>query len=97
VPLVTSTNVLALAATRVVLAVIVERTMVGLDDIVVQLGNPDPALVNTCPLVPVAPAKVNAVVRLADAITGEVEALENILQEIEGIYLSTIYKLENLS
>jgi hypothetical protein len=32
-----------------------------------------------------------------DAITGEVEALENILQEIEGIYLSTIYKLENLS
>jgi hypothetical protein len=32
-----------------------------------------------------------------DAITGEVQALENILQEIEGIYLSTIYKLENLS
>lgn len=32
-----------------------------------------------------------------DAITGEVQALENILQEIEAIYLSTIYKLENLS
>lgn len=32
-----------------------------------------------------------------DEITGEVQALENILQEIEAIYLSTIYKLENLS
>ena len=32
-----------------------------------------------------------------DEITGEVEALENILQEIEGLYLKTIYKLENLS
>ena len=32
-----------------------------------------------------------------DEITGEIEALENILQEIEGLYLTTIYKLENLS
>jgi hypothetical protein len=72
VPLVTSINVLALATSRVVLAVIVERTMVGLDEIVVQDGKPDPALVNTCPLVPAAPLRVSAVVKFADAITGEV-------------------------
>ena len=72
-PLVISISLLASAVPRIVFDVLVERTMVGLDDIVVQLGNPDPALVNTCPLVPVAPAKVNAVVRLADAITGEVK------------------------
>ncbi len=74
-PLVTSTNVLALAATRVVLAVIVERTMVGLDDIVVQDGKPDPALVKTCPLVPAAPLRVSAVVKFADAIVGAVSVL----------------------
>jgi hypothetical protein len=42
---------------------------------VVQLGKPEPALVNTCPLVPAAPAKVNAVVKLADAIVGAVSVL----------------------
>jgi hypothetical protein len=73
VPLVISISLLASAVPRIVFDVLVERTMVGLDDIVVQLGNPDPELVNTCPLVPVAPAKVNAVVRFADAITGEVK------------------------
>lgn len=31
-----------------------------------------------------------------DAITGEVEALENILQEITALYLKTIYKLKFL-
>jgi hypothetical protein len=73
VPLVMSISLLASEASRIVFDVLAERTMVGVDAIVVQLGKPDPALVNTCPLVPVAPAKVNAVVRLADAITGEVK------------------------
>jgi hypothetical protein len=36
-------------------------------------GKPDPELVSTWPLFPVAPAKVKAVVKLADAITGEVK------------------------
>lgn len=40
-----------------------------------QVGKPEPALVNTCPLVPAAPARVNAVVRLADAIVGAVRVL----------------------
>ena len=42
---------------------------------VVHDGNPDPALVSTCPLVPAAPARVKAVVRLADAIVGAVSVL----------------------
>jgi len=40
-----------------------------------QVGKPDPALVSTCPLVPAAPARVKAVVRLADAIVGAVRVL----------------------
>lgn len=32
-----------------------------------------------------------------EEIAGEVSALENILQELSGLYLTTIYKLENLS
>lgn len=32
-----------------------------------------------------------------DEITGEVDALENILQELLGLYLKTIYKLKFLS
>ena len=44
-------------------------------DTVDQVGKPEPALVSTCPLVPAAPAKVKAVVRLADAIVGAVNVL----------------------
>lgn len=32
-----------------------------------------------------------------DEITGEVDALENILQELLGLYLKTVYKLKFLS
>ncbi len=42
---------------------------------VVHDGKPDPALVNTCPFVPAAPARVKAVVRSADAIVGAVSVL----------------------
>ena len=38
-------------------------------------GKPDPALVSTCPFVPAAPARVKAVVKLADAIVGAVSVL----------------------
>jgi hypothetical protein len=37
-----------------------------------HVGKPDPALVKTCPLVPAAPASVNAVVKFNDAIVGPV-------------------------
>ena len=70
-----SINVLASAAARMVFDVLADRTMVGLEEIVVHDGKPDPALVSTCPFVPAAPAKVNAVVRLADAIVGAVSVL----------------------
>jgi hypothetical protein len=70
-----SISVLTSAVPRIVLDVLAERTSVGLDEIVVQVGIPEPALVSTCPLVPAAPAKVNAVVRLADAIVGAVSVL----------------------
>jgi hypothetical protein len=42
---------------------------------VVQDGKPEPELVSTCPLVPAAPARVKAVVKLADAIVGAVRVL----------------------
>ena len=70
-----SISVLASAAPRTVFAVLADLTTVGLDEIVVHDGNPDPALVSTCPLVPAAPARVKAVVRLADAIVGAVSVL----------------------
>jgi hypothetical protein len=47
VPLVMSISVLTSAVPRMVLDVLAERTTVGLEEIVVQVGKPDPALVNT--------------------------------------------------
>ena len=70
-----SISVLTSAVPSMVFDVLAERTMVGLDEIVVHDGKPDPALVSTCPLVPAAPAKVNAVVKFADAIVGAVSVL----------------------
>ena len=56
-------------------AVTVESNINALEFIVVHDCNPDPAEVSTCPLVPAAPDKVNAVVKLADAIVGAVSVL----------------------
>ena len=70
-----SINLLTSAVPRTVLEVLADLTTVGLDEIVVHDGNPDPALVSTCPLVPAAPARVKAVVRLADASVGAVNGL----------------------
>ena len=40
-----------------------------------HVGKPDPALVITCPEVPAAPLSVRAVVRFADAKTGDVNVM----------------------
>jgi hypothetical protein len=46
---------------------------VGDEEIVVHVGaTPEPPEVNACPAVPDAPVKVNAVVKLSDAMVGAV-------------------------
>ena len=68
-------NVVSTSTVVELLAVTVESKVIAPELSVDQLGKPDPALVSTCPLVPAAPARVKAVVRLADAIVGAVSVL----------------------
>jgi hypothetical protein len=66
-------NVVSISTVAAALAVTVESKVNAPALGFAQDGKPDPELVSTWPLFPVAPFKVNAVVRLADAITGEVK------------------------